>query len=86
MTVVADGSGSGCVSSERAKLFWAGQDVDQAFEQMLEHLDGLRSALKGNTATDRGQPFTLEGAALLLGFVLFLPLTVSCLDQSWCRR
>lgn len=40
--------------SERAKTFWAAEDVDQVFTGVSEHLDHLKRVLKKNTATDKG--------------------------------
>ncbi|XP_044043480.1 histone-lysine N-methyltransferase SETDB2 isoform X2 [Siniperca chuatsi] len=39
--------------SERAKSFWAEEDVDQVFNGVFESLDHLKRALKKNTATDK---------------------------------
>lgn len=52
------------VVSEQAKVFWAGEDVDQVFDEMFEYLNHLRKVLKKNTATDKGQAFTLTSASL----------------------
>ncbi|XP_023252192.1 histone-lysine N-methyltransferase SETDB2-like isoform X1 [Seriola lalandi dorsalis] len=38
---------------ERAKAFWAGEDVDQAFDGVFEYLNHLKRVLKKNTATDK---------------------------------
>lgn len=40
--------------SERAKAFWAKEDVDEIFDTVFEYLDHLKSVLKKNTATDKG--------------------------------
>ncbi|XP_034403130.1 histone-lysine N-methyltransferase SETDB2 isoform X2 [Cyclopterus lumpus] len=38
---------------ERAKAFWAEEDVDQVFSGVFEYLDHLKGVLKKNTATDK---------------------------------
>ncbi|KAM6893555.1 histone-lysine N-methyltransferase SETDB2 [Xenentodon cancila] len=38
---------------ERAKSFWAEEDVDQVFTGVFSYLDHLKSVLKGSTATDK---------------------------------
>ncbi|XP_038572168.1 histone-lysine N-methyltransferase SETDB2-like isoform X2 [Micropterus salmoides] len=38
---------------ERAKTFWAGEDVDQVFNGVYAYLDYLKRVLKKNTATDK---------------------------------
>ncbi|KAM9334229.1 histone-lysine N-methyltransferase SETDB2 isoform 2-T2 [Symphorus nematophorus] len=38
---------------ERAKTFWAEEDVDQVFAGVLEYVDHLKRVLKNNTATDK---------------------------------
>lgn len=40
--------------SERAKTFWAEEDVDQVFNGVFEYLDHLKRVLKKHTATDKG--------------------------------
>lgn len=42
------------VFSERAKTFWAGEDVDQVFTDVFDYLDHLKRVLQKNTATDKG--------------------------------
>uniref|UniRef100_A0A3P8SMQ5 Histone-lysine N-methyltransferase SETDB2 n=1 Tax=Amphiprion percula TaxID=161767 RepID=A0A3P8SMQ5_AMPPE len=42
------------VFSERAKMFWAEEDVDQAFDRVFVYLDHLKRVLKAHTATDKG--------------------------------
>lgn len=39
---------------ERAKGFWAKEDVDETFNAIFEYLNHLKRALKKNTATDKG--------------------------------
>lgn len=41
-------------SVERAKTFWAAENVDQAFSGIFEYLDHLKRVLKRKTATDKG--------------------------------
>ncbi|XP_026219556.1 histone-lysine N-methyltransferase SETDB2 isoform X2 [Anabas testudineus] len=38
---------------ERAKAFWADEDVDQVFDRVLVYLKHLKRALEKNTATDK---------------------------------
>ncbi|XP_059183550.1 histone-lysine N-methyltransferase SETDB2 [Centropristis striata] len=38
---------------ERAKAYWAEEDVDQVFNGVFEYLDHLKRVLKKNTATDK---------------------------------
>lgn len=38
---------------ERARTFWAEEDVDQVFSGVIEYLDHLKRVLKKNTATDK---------------------------------
>ncbi|XP_055362211.1 histone-lysine N-methyltransferase SETDB2 isoform X2 [Betta splendens] len=38
---------------ERAKMFWAGEDVDEVFDTVFVYLEQLKRALKKNTATDK---------------------------------
>ncbi|XP_054650469.1 histone-lysine N-methyltransferase SETDB2 isoform X1 [Dunckerocampus dactyliophorus] len=38
---------------DRAKTFWAKENVDQVFSVLYKHLDHLREVLKTNTATDK---------------------------------
>ncbi|XP_068458165.1 histone-lysine N-methyltransferase SETDB2 [Clinocottus analis] len=38
---------------DRAKAFWAEEDVDQVFSGVFEYLDHLKRVLKKNTATDK---------------------------------
>ncbi|XP_071335676.1 histone-lysine N-methyltransferase SETDB2 isoform X2 [Trachinotus anak] len=38
---------------ERAKTFWAEEDVDQVFNEVFEYLNHLKRVLKKNTATDK---------------------------------
>uniref|UniRef100_UPI0037E84D97 histone-lysine N-methyltransferase SETDB2 isoform X2 n=1 Tax=Semicossyphus pulcher TaxID=241346 RepID=UPI0037E84D97 len=38
---------------ERAKTFWAEEDVDEVFTEVSEYLDHLKAVLKKKTATDR---------------------------------
>ncbi|GLD73882.1 histone-lysine N-methyltransferase SETDB2-like protein, partial [Lates japonicus] len=38
---------------ERARAFWAEEDVDQVFSRVLVYLDHLKRVLKKNTATDK---------------------------------
>ncbi|XP_034721482.1 histone-lysine N-methyltransferase SETDB2, partial [Etheostoma cragini] len=40
-------------SSERARTFWAEEDVDQVFDGIFDYLDHLRRVLKKNAATDK---------------------------------
>ena len=42
------------IISDRAKSFWAEQDVDQVFGAVFEYLDHLRETLKTSTASDKG--------------------------------
>lgn len=46
------------VFSERAKTFWAGEDVDHIFTDVFDYLDHLKRVLQKNTATDKGLLFT----------------------------
>uniref|UniRef100_A0A3Q1C4K9 Histone-lysine N-methyltransferase SETDB2 n=1 Tax=Amphiprion ocellaris TaxID=80972 RepID=A0A3Q1C4K9_AMPOC len=39
---------------KRAKMFWAEEDVDQAFDRVFVYLDHLKRVLKAHTATDKG--------------------------------
>lgn len=41
-------------SVERARTFWAEENVDQAFSGFFEYLDHLKGVLKRKTATDKG--------------------------------
>lgn len=39
---------------ERAKAFWAKEDVDEIFDVVFEYLGHLKTVVKKNTATDKG--------------------------------
>lgn len=52
-------------SAERAKTFWAEEDVDQAFSGVFEYLDHLKRVLQKKTATDKGADSVLAGLSVV---------------------
>ncbi|XP_029377631.1 histone-lysine N-methyltransferase SETDB2 isoform X1 [Echeneis naucrates] len=46
-------SGHVVTDLERAKAFWAEEDVDQVFNKVFQYLNQLKGVLKKNTATDK---------------------------------
>ncbi|KAK2857216.1 hypothetical protein Q5P01_005951 [Channa striata] len=65
---------------ERAKAFWAEEDVDQVFSRVFVYLDHLKRALRKNTATDKE---FVQGVKLLESLDLSDPVTRqdSCVVQ-----
>lgn len=45
---------------ERARTFWAEEDVEQVFNGVFQCLDHLKRVLQMNTATDKGWPFLID--------------------------
>ncbi|KAF3688307.1 Histone-lysine N-methyltransferase SETDB2 [Channa argus] len=56
---------------ERAKTFWAEEDVDQVFNRVFVYLDHLKRVLKKNTATDKE---FVQGLKLLESLDLSVPV------------
>lgn len=66
---------------ERAKAFWADEDVDQVFDRVLVYLKHLKRALEKNTATDKGWTFNLN--SWLTSLVVFpIVMFVLFVNQS----